>query len=62
MSKTVGNIVIFVLLLSMVSNGAINVQMVVSTVVSLAKGLANSIPTEQQYKVPPTQGNPPAVR
>ncbi len=62
MSKTIGNIVIFVLVLSMVSNGAINVQLVVSTVVSLAKGLANSIPSEQQYKAPPSSGNQPGVR
>ncbi len=56
MSKTIGNIVIFLLVLSMISNGAIDVQKAVSTVANLFKAGIAAIPTGDDYKTPP----PPA--
>jgi hypothetical protein len=54
MNKTIGNIVIFLLVLSMVSNGAIDVQKAVSTVANLFKAGIAAIPTgDQEYRTPP---------
>jgi hypothetical protein len=61
MSKIIGNIVIFLLVISMISNGAIDVQKAISTVVALFKTAVQAIPTDQQqYNIPPTANRNPA--
>lgn len=54
MNKTIGNIVILILLWAMVGNGAINLPLAMSTVTSLFKTAVNAIPERQStYQAPP---------